>query len=108
MAPRTMTAAVRAAVNHARKAGRLQPWHEPEALLAARLAARLDDPETPRVELAKLASELRAALGSLPLADQVAGGDGAGGRGPGEDDPAGPDLAGLTRTGPTLGDSPDA
>lgn len=108
MAPRTMTAAVRAAVNHARKAGRLQPWHEPEALLAARLAARLDDPETPRVELAKLASELRAALGSLPLADSVeAGGDDHGGGG-GADEPAGPDLAGLTRSGPTLGDSEDA
>lgn len=106
MAPRTMTAAVRAAVTHARKAGRLQPWHEPEALLAARLAARLDDSETPRAELAKLASELRAALGSLPLADLVAGGDGdAGARG--ADEPAGPDLAGLTRSGPTLGNSED-
>lgn len=77
---RTVRAAVAAAISAARDAGRLQPWHEPGAAVALKVAAALTRKDVSTADLTRLSTELRKLLEELPLAPATApkGGDGDG------------------------------
>lgn len=105
--PRTVRAAVVAAIDEARNAGRLKAWHEPDAAVALRLAGALGKRGLPNGELVRLSSALRLALGALPLRPEGAP------PADGEADPDEPDdvdreLAEIVGSGPTVGDTAHA
>lgn len=99
-----MRAAVVAALDEARRAGRLQPWHEPDAAVALKLATALGK-KLATGELVRLSSGLRAALASLPLrptgAQPPADGEAVGD----EPDEVDRELAEIVGSGPTVGDT---
>lgn len=98
-----MRAAVVAAIDEARTAGRLQAWHEPDAAVALRLAGALGKRGLPNGELVRLSSALRLALGALPLRpDGPAPAEDGGGAD--EPDDVDRELAEIVGSDPTLGD----
>lgn len=103
--PQTVRGAVATALRAARSAGRLQPWHEPGAAVALKLAAALSRKDVSTQELVRLSASLRATLEALPLAPTdmppVPPPDEGGS---GEPDAVDRELAAIVGSGPTLGD----
>lgn len=103
--PQTVRGAVAAALKAAREAGRLQPWHEPGAAVAMKLAAALSRKDLEPDRLVRLSASLRATLEALPLAPAdvpppVPPDEG----GSGEPDAVDRELAEIVGSGPTMGD----
>jgi hypothetical protein len=69
---RSVRSAVAAAISEAREAGRLQPWHEPGAAVALKVAAALTRKDVSTTDLTRLSTELRKLLEDLPLAPDPA------------------------------------
>lgn len=107
---RTVRAAVADAISAARTGGRLEPWHEPAAAVALKVAAALGRQKLPIADLVRLSGELQKLLAGLPLAPETpkgAGDDGpaapAGGPGEGRSHPVG--LAIVLGSAPEMGDT---
>jgi hypothetical protein len=108
---RTIRAAVAAAIEEAREAGRIEPHHEPDAAVALRVAGALGRPKVSTTDLVRLSGELRKLLDRLPLTDKAApggagadDGDAAAG-GAGRDDARAAGLALVVGAGPEVGDT---
>jgi hypothetical protein len=91
--------AVRRVVNHARSDARWRPAHELTAVLALKVAARLDDAPTAG-EAVRLTRELRSLMAELP--DGVPAPPDPGG-GEGERDAIDDELAEIVGSGPEMG-----
>lgn len=108
---RTVRAAVAAAIQAARDAGRIKPWHEPAAAVAMKLAIALTPAKLASTELVRLSNELDKMLSRLPLAEEATptGGNGdgsaasAGGAGADGAHPVG--LAPVVGSIPQVGDT---
>lgn len=109
---RTVRAAVTTAIQAARDAGRIKPWHEPAAAVAMKLATALNPAKLASTELVRLSNELDKMLSRLPLAEETEperGGEGdgpdpaAGGPGQGRSHPVG--LAVVVGSAPEMGDT---
>lgn len=108
----TVHVAVSRAIQAAREADRIRPWHEPAAAIALKLANALTPAKLASTELVRLANELDKQLSRLPLAETTepdggeardGAGSAAGSAGPVDSRPAG--LASGVGSGPTVGDT---
>lgn len=107
----TVHVAVSRAIQAARVAGRIKPWHEPAAAVALKLAKALTPAKLASTELVRLSNELDKQLSRLPLADQA---EPSGGGRDGSGDSSDSAGAGVARaaglasgvgSGPTVGDT---
>lgn len=85
----------------------MQPWHEPAAVIAVKLARSMDRKDLPPAELMRLSASLRSTLDALPLAAvsvvppaDVPEGDSDAD----EPDEIDRELADIVGSGPSLGD----
>jgi hypothetical protein len=107
----TVHVAVSRAIQAARAADRIKPWHEPAAAVALKLAKALTPAKLASTELVRLSNELDKQLSRLPLAEQAepngGGRDGSGSAADrvGEDRARPVGLEPQVGAGPAVGDT---
>lgn len=108
----TVQVAVSRAIQAARTAGRIKPWHEPAAAIALKLAKALTPAKLASTELVRLSNELDKQLSRLPLAETTTSDGGPAGDGTGFASPRSSEngsrsarLESEVGSGPKVGDT---